>query len=210
MKKGLAGILLYVLVCSASIRAADPAKPWEWTLEERLAVRLDPEKLAKRQEIEDAASRVMGRELQRRHTAQNYAIEGSRNPELFLPHELFDMLLTGFVPDAKRQAHQRASMRPGIVAAGFDEEIFWAKLRSAASQYIDTYTYPAPGRSRSSVPYAMCRDAFLALNASRQVFGRETFDRLLYEVVAPGTQFAEATSAPDPAAELRFIANGCQ
>jgi len=193
--------------------APQQKKPWEWTVEERLAVRLDPAKIAERQDAAEAGQHMARPQSApvRREDVHNYSIDGSRYPELLLPHELFQSLLTGFVPEDHRRMRQRESLRRGIVAAGFDEELFWTKLRSAAGDYIDNYVYPPPGsiESESRGHKTLCRAAFLALNSARQALGREEFDRLLYEVVAPLTQVASATSAADPAAELRQVAGGC-
>lgn len=193
-----------------------PKKPWEWTVEERLAVRLDPEKIAERQRAEEARYRAAGtRALStRRETVHNYSVDGSRHPELLLPHELFQSLLTGFVSDDDRRRRKRESLRAGIVASGFDEELFWAQLRSAASEYIDTYAYPpsetVAALSSAREPYALCRAAATALTNARQVFGADRFDRFLYEIVAPRAWVASATNAADPAAELRKTEGGCQ
>lgn len=204
---GVAGVLLLAFHLNAGTaeppgsagvsRSPQQKMGWEWTLEERLAMRTDPVKIAERA----------------RETAQNYSIDGSRNPELLLPHELFQSLLTGFVPDDDRRRRKRESLRAGIIASGFAEELFWAQLRSAASEYIDTYAYPAPGAVVSLADrrnYGLCRTAFDALQNARQVFGRERFDRFLYEVVAPRVWVASATNAPDPAAELRYVEEGCR
>lgn len=181
-------------------RLEQQKRPWEWTTEDRLAARVDPVKIAER-------AQSTGRE-----TTQKYSIDGSRNPELLLPHELFQSLLTGFVPDDERRRRKRDSLRPGIVASGFNEELFWAQLRSAVGEYIDNYAYPAQETVVSLTDrrgYGLCRVAYTALNNARQVFGPDRFDRFLYEVVAPRVWVASATNAPDPAAELRYVERGC-
>jgi len=216
-------VVLLCLLAGLGAAAHGPAnhapgvqkEPWEWTTDERLAERLDPAKIIERQREQEAGHSAPGAQPQtaERQGVQNYDIDGSRHPELLLPHELFQSLLTGFVPDDERRNRQRESLRPGIIAAGFGEEIFWTKLREAASDYIDRYAYPRPGMtapaSRGSRD-ALCRAAFLALNNARRAFGRDQFDRFLYEGVAPRTQVASATSAIDPAVELRFVAGGCR
>jgi hypothetical protein len=189
--------------------------PWEWTIEERLSARLDPMSIAERQDAAEGRHPTIRSQSVRevREGIQNYSVDGAVNPELLLPHELFQSLLTGFVPDEQRQRRQRESLRRGIVAAGFDEELFWAQLRSAASEYIDSYLYPPPTRIESTSRQdrdGRCRAGFVALNTARQVFGANEFDRFLYDVVAPRTQVASTTSAADPAAELRYVELGCQ
>lgn len=195
-------------------RLEQQKRPWEWTTEDRLAARVDPVKIAERQNADEARYHSAGAQAQStgRETTQKYSIDGSRNPELLLPHELFQSLLTGFVPDDERRRRKRESLRPGIVASGFNEELFWAQLRSAVGEYIDNYAYPAQETVVSLTDrrgYGLCRVAYTALNNARQVFGPDRFDRFLYEVVAPRVWVASATNAPDPAAELRYVERGC-
>ncbi len=195
-------------------RQGQEKKPWEWTIEDRLVARVHPVKIAERQDTEEARYHSAGAQAPstERETTQSYSIDGSRNPELLLPHELFQSLLTGFVPDDERRRSKRESLRPAMVTSGFDEELFWAQLRSAAGEFIDNYAYPARETVISQSErrqYGLCRSAFRALNNARQVFGPDRFDRFLYEVVAPGTWVAWATDAPDPAAELRYVERGC-
>lgn len=207
---------LLSLALGPSVLADPPAgkKPWAWTLDERLAVRFDPLLIAERQAAEEAHAHAAGAHGPgpQRHDQHRYSIAGDRHPELLLPHELFDSLLTGFAPDDQRRERQRASLRPAMIALGFEEEIFWAKLREAASRYLETYAYPAPGApvATPSRPYDLCHEAFVALSNARHVFGRERFDRFLYEAVAPATWVASSTTADDPAADLRFVAGGCR
>jgi len=88
----------------------------------------------------------------------------------------------------------------------FDEQLFWAQLSSAASDYVAYKDDDASHRDRNRG----CRLAFDALNAARQVFGQDRFDRFLYQGVAPLTQVASATTSADPAAELQRLAAGCR
>ncbi|PYQ28180.1 MAG: hypothetical protein DMF56_17245 [Acidobacteria bacterium] len=204
------------LLFAVSVAGQQPAKqPWEWTLDERLAVRLDPASIAKREQRQQGMrQQTAGEPLSKkeRQSPQKHSIDGSENPELLLPHELFDGLITGFVPDDFRRRHQRENFRRGIIATGFEEEEFWSTLRSASATYIDNYAYPVPGTKPPPIPgvrWTMCREAFLALNRARQAFGKEKFDRFLYEFVAPTTQVGYGTNAADPAADLRFVEEGC-
>lgn len=189
-------------------------RAWEWTIEERLAVRLDPAKIAERQNAGQTGHRTARAQStsDRHETPQNHTIEGSRNPELLLSHELFQSVLMGIVPDEERRTRKRESLRAGIVAAGFDEDHFWTQL-SAASEYVENHASVAPRTAASQsdgARFPLCRAAFTALNNARQMFGPDRFDRFLYEFVAPHTWVASSTNATDPAAELRHTAGGCQ
>jgi hypothetical protein len=202
--KLLAAACLFVMAASASYGQEGSAgargkRPSEWTLEERLAARLD-------------RGRAAARGASGGQAIHDYALDGSRDPELLLPHELFQSLLTGFVPDPARRERQRAAQRPRLAAVHLNEELFWATLHTAAAPYLDTYLYPSPeatGAETAKQSATPCRAAFAALNRARDAFGRDVFDRFLYEAVAPVTQVTVATSASDPAAELRSTASGC-
>jgi hypothetical protein len=184
---------------------------WQWTLEERLAQRLDPDLIGYRQCRAEAGYRATATEPPNREgeTPQNHSVDGSRTPELLLPHELFESLVAGFAADDAKQKRWREALRPGIVGSGFDEDFFWSTLHSAAGEYVGN----GASQQRTSAPrrhFSVCRAAFVALENARQVLGSERFDRFLYEVMAPRTRVTTATSAADPAAELRDIAEGCQ
>jgi hypothetical protein len=218
-----AKVAAVVLLSAGALTAASPQpssppenkKPWEWTIAERLAVRLDPARITERELEDETQRRALGTQAKAapRERVNSYTIDGRRHPDLLLPHELFDGLLTGFVPNETRQARQRKNFAPAIVSAGFDERLFWAQLYSVASAYV-SYKYAETGRSMDSAANRdrdhACRLAFDALTAARQLFGQERFDRLLYQGIAPLTQVASATNAIDPAADLQRVAAGCR
>src|SRR5947208_1284214 len=94
-------LVLVALLISASTYAAnatDPAtKPaWRWTLDERLAARHDPVAAAVRL-LELPAAQAAGRI---KSTAAQIApdqadfISGRKHPELLLPWEIFDYMMT--------------------------------------------------------------------------------------------------------------------
>jgi hypothetical protein len=97
----LAGAVVASLLPLASPDAQEsqPAgKPaWQWTVEERLRVRLDPESMAERRrpEVLRAHRWTMPRVPPGLSNKTELAevIFGERNPELLLPWELFDVLL---------------------------------------------------------------------------------------------------------------------
>jgi hypothetical protein len=195
----------------------EPARKraWEWTLEERLAQRLDPADIRERETVYrekyreqlKASSVRLHAERSNREGAIEYGIDGARNPELFLSHELFDSLLTGFTRDDSLRVKQRAFMQPKIRRFGFtDDELFWAQLTSVVGEYASLKYAPSSTRpSRIEV----CRARHRALEAARQVFGRERFEEFLYMVIAPDKQTSVVTFGVDPATELRKDEAGC-
>ena len=187
--------------------------PWEFTLAERLTARLDPARILERQR----ASRQFGTQATPfvPEDARNHGFDGAQHPELLLPHELFGGLMDAFAPDETSRMRRRASFQAAIRASGWNENLFWSQLASAATQYAEYLYADARGGGRYSSrrgrdPDQGCRLAFHALTAARQIFGAEKFDQFLYEHVAPGMQLAWATNMTDPAAELRRVAAGCQ
>ena len=218
-----AKVAVVALLGASTLSAAAPEasrppenkKPWEWTLAERLAVRLDPVRIAERELENETPHRASPSQVtvREREGVGSYSIDGRRHPELLVPHELFESLMTGFIPDENRQARYRKNLAVAISAAGFDERVFWSQLYSVASQYV-AYKYDQTAHSPDSAINrgrdSRCRLAFEALTAARQLFGQERFDQFLYEGIAPLTQLASATTAPDPAVELKRAAAGCQ
>lgn len=207
----IAAVLLIAGTASAQLPSAGPAtekRSWEWTLQERLALRLDPAAIKARQlsrEVNDPASKSQIK-TDPPESPLSYSIDGRVHPELLLPHEIFESLMTAFTPDEDRRQRYREGVRAGILAAGFEYEQFWSLLSSVTGEYA-RYKYGAGGGTHDLEE--QCRLSAAALTQARQVFGKERFDRFLYEVVAPGIQVASATNAQDPSAELRRMAEGC-
>jgi hypothetical protein len=212
--------VVFLVICAFAL-SAYPATPdkgmskpvWEWTVEERLLERFD-------------ATNVLDREFAARKTLErwghlpdpllpwngrvrSYSIEGWRNPELFLPYELFDGLLSGFHSDQNLRTLQRGAIRDAIRLFGYDDEVFWSSLAKIAGPYLTHKYGPRHGFDRLS-PYAKCRARYTALTEARQFFGADNFDRFLYTVIAPSTQDVLTTTDPDPARNLRFEESGCR
>ncbi|HJQ35680.1 MAG TPA: hypothetical protein VKB93_00945 [Thermoanaerobaculia bacterium] len=237
-------LAVLVLTVSASVQAQEPQKErkepkagervkaaWEWTLEERLAKRLDVQQIRER----DAAReenvgtpqwmRVPGAE------SPQYVIDGQRDPELFMPFELFVSLLRGVTPptpgiDPTSRDFAREQYRSRIAEFGWQEELFWKTVEIASAEYLryDTerlalrleqiQTLPPPERRRKlegqieGLSHKQCVARAEALRTVRAKLGAESFDRFLYGVVAPG--MALMSSDPDDASRLRFLEGGCR
>lgn len=142
-------------------------------------------------------------------------IDGTFNPELFLPHELFDNVITG----AFRHKHWRDFYTPDAVEAGLPPDV-WDRLEPIARTYIQLLREHrwAPrdrsvsGRLRaslvaSSMELTLCRERAQALHAARGAFG-PAFDRFLYEHVAPPLKMW--TDDPIDARLLRDREEGCR
>jgi hypothetical protein len=230
MKIGL--VLTALILVTSVLSAASPTKDtpaakaaWQWTEEERIAVRLDPQR-GRPAPPSVAPDSAAGTAADRPKVALSYTIDGRTNPELFLPHELFDSIAGGLSPDAKIRQKTRSFYREDLIAAGYDDNEFWAALETAASPYValkrrayldhirDTAAAKKSGSpwtpSDHSDDPSLCRARIDGLNAARQHFGRETFDKFLYNVVAPNKMLATSSNYPDPAELLRREAGGCR
>jgi hypothetical protein len=191
--------LLLALLATAPV-IAQSKKPWTLTLEERIALRTSP-KLAQERVGDDRqvqASSVRSPNSKSGPIAD--AFDGKTHPELFLPHEVFDELI--------KLAFSGPPRTSQIVQDGFLPEVkrhglpldFWERLRLLSTVYIadrgeltdiGVGVRKQAGRGRERAEAALvvkhedlCRSRADALDAARSKFGRERFDRFLYEVIA--------------------------
>lgn len=223
---------LFAILQSTSLSAQQNRRPWEWTEEERIRMRVDPAAISKRiaeyEELQRESSRRFGRVLRLQRMRDQ--IVGRDHPEAWLPFELFRALYRDLenVLKGQKPVHESAE----IAAAGIDPVTFWSRLQTVSDQLIvlnareramaaelDT---ASPARLRelnlenSALYYAICRAEFEALHRARAEFGRSTFDRFLYIVIAPslgGAGFDIATSDAERIEQanlLRSMAGGCQ
>jgi hypothetical protein len=186
---------------------------WDWSLDERIAERFDADRIRERA----LANKRPGGEIRSQSASVadeptgekppfTYLINGNRNPELFLPHELFDMLLSGLTPDESLRAKQRTSYQASLRNLGYDDTAFWNALASVTGEYL---TIRFANNEKSSKE--RCRTRFEAFEAAKQLFGAARFQRTLYAVIAP-TAFYSAAASHDVnlEAQLRQEAQGCR
>jgi hypothetical protein len=201
-------------------------EPWEWTDSERVAARLDPAFIkANSRQPSNSSSLHIATEGASSDFA--FTLEGSKNPEIFLPFELFMSLMNGFDADPDSRSHNRVYFSRGIAESGYkDPDAFWRELEPLVSVHAtalrdhlalyerrdraDRKERDAVEKQISEHQTTVCRSRFQALEAARAHFGRQTFDRLLYTVVAPG--LTQSSAAPDSnfASHYLFIAGGCR
>ena len=204
--------LCVALMLGGMANAADlpEKKPWAWSVEERLAKRGDT-KLARRR-LEAARDRTP---FGPGHRAVDMIV-GSANPELFLPHELFEgVIRRGFVDEDWRQNYDLA--RVGLPAD------FWTRLESVAEPYIqemradrevlerarngDATVRENAAREMARSYSRMCQERTDALARARSEFG-PALDRFMYDVIAieKTVLFEEAQDIE----RLRSEARGCR
>ncbi len=170
-----------------AIRATDPKPPWLFTDEERIV------------------ARFRAVPLPQPGQTSAYEIDGKLEPHLFMPHELFDILLNGVGNDAQIRARGRAALASGLNGIGFaDPDVFWSDLEKIARPYLILKTEPKLQRVE------LCAARIAALGQARRQFGATKFDQLLYVLIAPDLRLSHATNLPDAEARLRREARGCR
>jgi len=103
-RQALVAAIALLLLGVPAVQGAEPQKDlpkkpaWQWTLDERLAARLDPESMAARAAENRAKTAAILKRQGVNYVPQEQAgpaplqdqIDGSKNPELFLTTELVD------------------------------------------------------------------------------------------------------------------------
>jgi len=198
--------------------------PWEWTLEERIRDRSDPVKARERVAASKAKESNLGvQSVGDGVRLDGDSIDGHRNPELFLPIELFRIFVSGaFVEDRKgREVFRTARAELSSVPLPPD---FWSGLEEITLTYMSTLNRAqeinreagaAEGAERrrlqlesETLQARQCRTLAENLDTARKRFGEKFFDRFLYESLAPtaGMGFQR----PSTPAELTWLARGCR
>lgn len=234
MRTSLIPQLLMLIAVPAAAVAAPPQPIWKWTDSERLARRFDPalmrerasERVLREYGVSPPDSRVQHALATGVDGASMEIIIGRRNPELFMPWELFDALLNiaYHEPADEGVQHMRARYRQNAAAAGlwvsadFFEQIGTAaapylRIRREADKIARSRATASPAEralltERLRQQYAgFCASRAAALAAVRSRLG-EVFDRFLYVAIAPD-QFSSSTE-PIPAERHLFIERGCR
>lgn len=192
--------LMTCLVLSSAPLLAGSDSAYKWTVDQRLRARFDPYDMEKRLEAIDMVPRP------ERGTC---VVDGARNSELLLPSELFLALLKqGFDPDPDARKLFRTRIKPVAADLGIGPEL-WPALKELAAGLLPSASNSGEigeGLTRDE----LCRDSFEALAAARKAFGQKSFDRMLYEAVAPGLKVALKGSLSELEKELREMEDGCR
>lgn len=219
MSQIASAVFMTGLFLAAAARGQDsPRPPWKWTDEERLAKRYDPSSMRSRESAffaDTPGATPAGRDV----------VQGAKDPELFLPWELYQsLLMRAFspLPEASQVFRDVYQERFGGAWFGGD---FWQRLEQTARPYLDSiktqralakeYQEAHPGRraeiDRQADEFGKedCRLRVQSLETVRATFGREAFDRFLYEAVAASSFHASVDNFVS-ADHLRYLAGGCQ
>jgi len=184
-----------------------PKQPWQWTLDERLRARFDPESRAQRL--------FESRRIEGSRQRSGDVLNGRRHPELFLPSELFERFVRDAMVLFPRAAPQTFRQESDDL---FLKKSEWSDLTRLVVDYgiaigeeekaLKTNGNVAAVRARS------CAAEAIAFRRVRARFGRERFDRFLYTVIAPQISRSSSSSTlkQDAAqiAELRRRETECK
>lgn len=202
-------LLLVVPVASAQKKA------WDIPDEERIARRVDLQSIRARAPKEKAGEyALLGRSV----------IDGKRNPELFLPWELYrDAILTYFAMPEDWRARHRA-LADDELRVITDPIVFWETFEKASEPYIlllrreqmlvDRLNAAPPSERRAMIQQIeseaapQCAARASGLAAVEKAIGRETLYQFFYEIVAV-THTSTSTGAEQPE-QLRFVSRGCR
>lgn len=202
-------LILFLAFRGASGLPADAAKPpWLWTSDERIALRVDP----------TARHARLLRELSSvRALAPGWSpINGSVEPELFLPEELVAELMRETDLQNVHGVDRRAYYRTAIQRAGWDVDSFWQAIDSAGATYLSLLKASAAAQrgARGHADVSQSQDMMCAVQAKmlsivREKLGSERFDQFLYTSVAPSIVLWVKDEA-ESAGALKRAAEGCQ
>ena len=207
--------------------AAAATKPaWEWTLDERIAKRLDPAEIRERALAKEKHLVEHGGFKPEEIIPVRFTIEGRRDPELFMPFELFGTIFRCVVEEPDRRDGARLCYLDEIAQSGWDDEFFRQTLQDATVEYKKVQDERlALTRRAESLSTAERRNLNIkaealqplecglrasALQTIRRTFGAEKFDRFLYEKVAPNISISSNFPFGNEEWRLRYIEGGCK
>lgn len=206
-----------LLVCAFQADARG-ARVEQLTDSERATRRFDPAAAAARRAQAVADGLIAG-------NPTGKVIAGNRNPELLMRVELIDYLAGALGDPTSIAKYQEKWLARGVV--GYLGGDFLNRLRLVAGTYVDAEAQiralrtqrsagseeenPALGAELRRVNDSLCQLRADVLAAGRTTFGRDTFERFLYEVVAPDVLIftGSSGSSPDTTLEL-WLDGGCQ
>jgi len=228
------GTFLIMLCAVSLIAAGQPQKgnrkasskaAWEWTVEERIAARTDPQ--AARERLREPGMRRQMPVEQSASVAAAPVVEafdGTTHPELFLPYQVFhELIVMAFAADPRSAQLNRAGLNPEVekhgLPADFSERLEVISTVHAADHRAIRDSLAAVGRQSGAARQRaeeilqmknldICRSRADALAAARKEFGQERFDRFLYEVIAIH-MFTVGDRLPDGEL-LRQAEEGCR
>ena len=206
----------FLITLFIAFQPGDEPRAWKWDIAERVARRADPFQAAERR-------REAEHDGCRNGCGSGFIVDGKRNPELLMPHELMDTLAGAYDapdPEVRRKARGIWMERVADLNLGDD---FWDRLYVEGRPFFEAwaeyhrltaeYQEASEGElerieiRKSEQFKAICPLRAAALAAARKAFGREVFDQFLYEGVARGMFVSH--SGPMRLEEALWIERGC-
>lgn len=140
-------------------------------------------------------------------------IDGAQNPELFFVTELFEMLVqSAFVLSPR--------MYPGLLRARgsdlFRDDAEWSEFVAITAEYAQVLQQEVSAANAfdstrvTAVQEAKCAPASRAIRQARAAFGRERFDRMLYETVRVRISYGLDTDMKSVVSRLVAREERCQ
>ena len=169
-------------------RTTPVERPWNLTLEQRLQL------------LEDRLARSEMR------------IRGRENPELIFPGEAFDFLLIHISGLGARLRPLQDKWDPVREAVGLPDS-FYEELTEISSAHLmlmleQRFPMEEIGtREKYRRHFRLCESRLQTLDAARDRFGAEAFDRFLYETIVPGIGVSYTSRSSID--EIEFRETGC-
>jgi|GEM_PF-6253519 len=219
-------LMAVLLSVSPALRAQSepPEKaPWQWTLEERIAARYNPERM--RERVERGARQAAKQDYEVPPGQQT--ISGHEEPEQFLPTEVMsELLYTVFGSNREARQIWRRVFEERLAAAGVKLPAdFYRDLSILANEHLGRLhrarqkAQELPnlkGNERAkalkeiqALQQGGCERTFELLTQARALFGQKTFDEILYVGIAVG-KWQTFVYKPGDEARARHIEEGCK
>ncbi len=191
---------------------------WEWTDEERFAVRYDPRHISERRARSEQRKAQYGRasrqarEVQAAQRQTDF-VDGSDTPELFFPDELFGWLVTMRLAPIWQDPSGPIGRSIGRWREFGLQTSPEPLLRRETKRMLELYTAELPENDHS-----YCKETMAAFHRVREAMGAREFQaflRLLYEATTPGlgvSSVADPGDGPlarDAATNRRWQMEGC-
>jgi len=167
--------------------AGSPKKPWQWTAEERAAVLRDSTARTERVRAYEQKGRAARVRVGGSAVAAD-VIDGNEHPELYFPTQLFEhMVRVAFAMPPGAYRHVVLQRSTDL----FSNKADWDRFVEIASPYAQvlndekTKADALDKHAVSAIQGRKCAAEAAALRQERRAFGKERFDRMLYEAVAP-------------------------
>lgn len=207
--------LLFPSVWAGAATESGAKSPHRWSTTERLEKRLNDDDIRRRKLAMDSGVVV---------PEGGYIIDGRKDPELFLPWELFNHLLAvAYSGDAESQQVFRQAVERNLGSVQLPDD-FWKRLGSVASEYLESISLQ---RSRASelktasslearalseqlqeLQASDCLLRYRAFISAEEQFGSQLLRLILYKGLAPET-FIVAPETEGEVERLLFVQGGC-